>query len=263
METSLPWANTGVGDGQAYDDDEWSDWQRKLFSHDRTVQGVIPGYESELEVTNPAGNTIRVSPGAALVDGKIYETDADIDNTITTPGAGSNYYRVVLSKDWAAQTVRVDVLGPDVVSAPTVTQTDGTLWEVSLATIRITSGGTITITDTRRYIGLTMAPGLEAWQSFGQDDWSQTPGTTDWTPASSRIQGGVIRWTGAAAASGSKSITFAKPFKTPPAIFLQAQTSMITQSTVGITTTGFTFSWATTDGSTQTQNDHQWMAIGE
>jgi len=74
-ETSLPWANTGVGDGQAYDDDEWSDWQRKLFSHDRTVQGVIPGYENELAVSNPAGNTIRVATGAALVDGKIYEAD--------------------------------------------------------------------------------------------------------------------------------------------------------------------------------------------
>jgi len=216
-ETSLVWANNGIGDGQAYDDDEWSDWQRKLFSHDRTVQGVIPGYANELAVSNPAGNTIRVATGAALVDGKFYETDANVDNTITTPGAGSNYYRIVLQKDWALQTVRVAVLGPDVASPPAVTQTDGTTWEVSLATVQITSGGVITITDTRRYIGLTMAPGLVSWQSFGDTDWSQTPGTTDWTPAASRIQGGLSRWTGGAAASGSKSVTFAKSFRYPPA----------------------------------------------
>lgn len=262
-QTSLPWANNGIGDGQAYDDDEWSDWQRKLFSHDRTIQGVIPGYANELEVTNPAGNTIRVATGGAVVDGKIYETDAVVDNTITTPGAGSNYYRVVLSKDWAAQTVRVDILGPDVSSPPTVTQTDGTLWEVSLATVQITSGGTVTVTDTRRYVGLTMASGLVGWQSGATNDWVSTPGTTNWTPPASKIQGGLIRWTGAASATGSKSVTFPEPFMRAPAIFIQCQTSGLSTSIFASNAADFSLAFASIDGATLTTADFQWLAIGE
>lgn len=262
-QTSLPWANNGIGDGQPYDDDEWSDWQRKLFTHDRTLQGVVPGYANDLAVSNPAGNTIRVATGAALVDGKFYETDANVDNTITTPGAGSNYYRFVLQKDWALQTVRVAVLGPDAASPPVVTQTDGTLWEISLATVQITSGAVVTVTDTRRYVGLTMAPGLVAWQSGAANDWVATPGTTDWVPPAAKMQGGLIRWTGAASATGTKSVTFPKAFMRAPAVFIQPQTSGLSTSIFASSTTAFSLAFGTIDGSTITTADFQWWAIGE
>jgi len=262
-ETSLPWANNGIGDAQAYDDDEWSDWQRKLFTHDRTLQGVIPGYESELEVTNPAGNTIRVAAGGAVVDGKIYDNSTDADGAVTTPGAGSNYYRVVLAKDWAAQTVRAGIVGPDVASPPAVTQTDGTLWEISLATVQITSGGVVTVTDTRRYVGMTMAAGVVAWQSSAENVWTGTPGTVDWTPPAAKIQGGLIRWTGASSPTGSKAVTFPKPFMRAPAVFIQPQTSGLSTATFGITATAFNLSFASIDGASFTTADFQWWAIGE
>lgn len=262
-ELSLPWANNGIGDGQSYDDDEWSDWQRKLWQSDRTVQGVVPGYANELLVSNPAGVTIRVATGAAFVDGKFYENDANVDNSITAPGAGSNYYTVVLQKDWAAQTVRIALLGPDASSPPTVTQTDGTLWEISIATVQITSGSVVTVTDKRRYIGMNKAVPLVAWQSGFDSDYSQTPGTTNWTPVAPRMQGGLIRWTGAASASGTKAVTFPKPFFYAPAVLIQPQTSYLSTSIVSISTTGFTLSWNTIDGSTQTVNDFQWIAIGD
>lgn len=262
-ETSLPWANNGVGDGQSYTDDEWSDWQRKVFQSDRTVQGVIANYADELEVTNPAGVTIRVSPGAALVDGKFYETDDDVDNTVVAPGGGSNFYRVVLAKDWAAQEIRVDLLGPDNSSPPTVTQTDGTLWEISLATIEIDSGGIITITDTRYYLGLSLATSIIRRQGGAVTDWGVTPGTTDYTPSEGIMQAGFSQWTGGAAATGNKIVTFPKPYQKEPLVFIEATVAGLTHTVFNVQKTFFVYSWLDVSGGTHTSLDFNWFAIGE
>jgi len=152
-ERSYFWGGTVTGDATLapYDDDEFSDIWRKLFTTDRSIEGILRGFLNELEVSNPAGVTIRVKTGAAMVDGKFYETTAVVDNVVVVPGAGSNYYTIVLRKDWALQTVRVAVLGPDVGAPPVVTQNDGITWEISLATVQVASGGAITITDTREF----------------------------------------------------------------------------------------------------------------
>ena len=154
------WGGTTVGDALVsapYTDDFFSDVWSLLFTYDRTLQGVIltanTTYNGMLAVTNPAGSTIRVAKGAALVDGKIYQNTANVDNAVATPGAGTNYYRVVLQKSFAAQTVRVALLGPSVVATPALTQTDGTTWEISLATVTVSDAGVITITNTRSYVG--------------------------------------------------------------------------------------------------------------
>jgi hypothetical protein len=117
----------------------------------RTLQGPILGYANALAVTNPAGVTIRVATGAAVVDGKFYESTANEDLTISAPAGGTNYYLVVLQKNFAAQTVRVALLGPNPAAYPTVTQVDGTTWEVALAQVTITSAGLVTVTDVRSY----------------------------------------------------------------------------------------------------------------
>lgn len=150
-ETSLFWGGTTVGDHGRYTDDQFSDFIRKLFQTDRTVEGVISDYLNELAITNPAGVTIRVTSGGALVDGKLYESDANVDHTIAAPGAGTNYYTIVLRKSFAAQTVRQVLLGPNAVAYPTVTQTDGTTWEIEIARISITSASVISITDQRNF----------------------------------------------------------------------------------------------------------------
>jgi len=148
-QTSLPWGGTVTGDAGPYTDDQWSDTWRKLFAKNRATEGVFPDYGNELQVTNPAGTTLRVRPGAAIIDGKFYENTADVDLAGAAPGGGSNFYTVVARKDFALQTVRAALLGPDIVSPPTVTQADGVTWEVALATAEITSGGVVTITDAR------------------------------------------------------------------------------------------------------------------
>lgn len=160
-EKSWYWPGIVTGDaGDApYDDDEFSDIWRKLFQRDRTLQGIIEGYENELAVTNPAGNTIRVATGAALVDGKFYETDANVDNVIATPGALTRIDRVVLRKDFAAQTVRVVILtGIEGGVVPALTQNDGVTWEIPLAQVSITVAPVITITDERNNARTPLAP---------------------------------------------------------------------------------------------------------
>jgi len=150
-QSSLPWGGTVTGDAGPYTDDQWSDTWRKLFARDRTLEGVFQNHLNELIVTNPAGTTIRVRSGAAVVDGKFYENTADVDLVGAAPGGGSNFYTVVLRKGFAAQTVIAALLGPDIATPPIVTQADGVTWEIAIATVEITSGGTVTITDVRVY----------------------------------------------------------------------------------------------------------------
>jgi len=167
-QLSFFWGGTSTGDASEapYDDNEFSDLWVLLHQYDRVTQGVVPVvYDGDigntlassdlsgmLEVTNPAGTTIRIAPGVAIVDGKVFVNDANVDDPdggITAPGAGTNYYRVVLCKDFVAQTVRIALLGPDAAAAPAVTQTDGTTWEISLATVSITDASVVTVTDDR------------------------------------------------------------------------------------------------------------------
>lgn len=154
---SQPWGGVSVGDAGPYNDDQWSDMFHSLFLANRVSQGVLatfnhPTLNGLLAVSNPSGTTIRVTTGAALVDGKYYINDANIDTVLVAPGSGTDYYRVVLRKSWSGQTVRVVFLGPvNGGPATAVTQTDGTTWEIPLATVTITSANAITITDERKY----------------------------------------------------------------------------------------------------------------
>ena len=155
VEMSYFWGGTTVGDHGTYTDDQFSILLRALFQDDLTSQGVIHGKLNELAVTNPVGTTIRVASGLAMVDGKLYSNGADVDLTVVAPGGGSNYYTIVLQKDFVTQTIRIVKLGPDAGSPPVVTQTDGVVWEISIATVRITSAGVITVTDTRDFCHFT------------------------------------------------------------------------------------------------------------
>lgn len=152
VEQSWFWSSTSPGDASEapYSDDEYSDIQRKIWQRNRTSQGYIEDYLNELAVSNPAGNEIRVASGAALVDGKFYENDANEDNTIATPSVSTRIDRVVLRKSWAAQTIRIAILtGVEGGGVPALTQDDGVTWEISLAQVSITIVSVIVITDER------------------------------------------------------------------------------------------------------------------
>lgn len=161
-ETSYPWGGTTVGDATLapYSDDVWSDLWRLLFTPAPATQGVIP-YLNNLAVTGTASPLV-VSTGAGMVDGKVYICDGALAVAIPTPAGATRIDRIVLRKDWAAQTVRVTVIsGAEGGGAPSLVQIDGTTWDIPLAQASITTGGAITVTDERVYLS---SPGSASGQ---------------------------------------------------------------------------------------------------
>lgn len=155
-ERSMVWTNS-TGDGGPYNQDRLDDFLAALAGYPSANEGVIRGYLNELEVSNPSGTTLRVATGAALVDGKLYENDANVDLTATTPSVGTTGMRVVLRKDWSAQTVRAVIISSadGTSSLPALTQTDGTTWEIPLASFEVTTGGVVqNLTDEREMLTL-------------------------------------------------------------------------------------------------------------
>lgn len=122
-----------------------SPWQRSFISFG---QGYGVG---SLLVTGTA-TPVSIAAGLACVAGLWYENDASTTLAVSTPAVNPRRDRVVLRADWATQTVRLALLaGAEAATptAPALTQTFGTTWEVSLATVYVTTGGVITVTDER------------------------------------------------------------------------------------------------------------------
>lgn len=146
-EKSWYWPETGGGDGGTeYSDDEFSDNWRYMLMTDRAAQGVLAGVLNELEVTGTV-SPVSVDTGAALVDGKLYRNDASLDLTVSTPSSESRKDRLVLRKDWSAQTIRATVIEGTEGSGtyPDITQTDGSVWDIIIGEWIIDPSGNITI----------------------------------------------------------------------------------------------------------------------
>lgn len=151
-EKSQFWYTDGftgaTGDGAApYTQEEFRAYNDNLYG-----EGVVAGAGNELAVSGTA-TPLAVATGRAQVHGFHYWSTAAEDLTVTTPTVGTTGGRVVLRADWAAAEVRLAVLlNTDGVAAiPALTQTSGTTWEISLASFTVTTGGVITLTDTRGY----------------------------------------------------------------------------------------------------------------
>lgn len=152
-EFSYPWSGTATGDCGPYSDDQWSDMQQVLWQLNRAEDGVVGLEDNELLVTGTA-SPVAVATGKGLADGKFYKNDASVNVVIPTPTTNTRIDRIVLRKSWSAQTVRITrIAGTEGGSAPALVQTDGTTWDVPLAQASITTGGIITVTDERRFLG--------------------------------------------------------------------------------------------------------------
>jgi hypothetical protein len=154
-ERSRLWTTNGTGDGvgTGYTVADWQEMFLKLLHGGNEANGgVLLGVANQLAVSG-AASPLTVATGAAMVHGFFYANDTPLNLTVTTPVVGTTGGRIVLRVNWAAQTVRaVAVRNTDGVnSPPALTQTVNTTWEVSLATFTITTGGVITVTDTRVY----------------------------------------------------------------------------------------------------------------
>lgn len=206
---SIPWGGTTVGDAGPYSADQWAEVWSAVFTSDATEEGVIPVNGLELACSYPGGNIVRVGAGRAIVAGRFYANTADVDLAIAFPGSGSNFYTVVLRADITAQTVRLDILGPDVSSPPAVTQ-NVTTFEIEIYTVEAQSGMSCIITDKRVYCQTMKAPNFLFYQGGLENNLGSAPGTTSWPLGTSVVQVGYVQGI-IDAALQSKVITLSYP----------------------------------------------------
>lgn len=214
-------------------------------------EGVAPGYLNELEGSVTGANTVEMNTGGALVDGHVYQNGAAEEvNIPNAVGAGNTRIdRIVLRCDWSAYTVRLTrIAGTDASSpsAPAITQTSGTTYDILLYQALVNTSGDVTLTDERTWaaankiaddvvdadaiaddaVGIDqigdLVVGLLARQGGGATDWDDQ-GVTTYTPGGVRVQVGSKQVTISAgsASSSSQSITFPEAFGYAPLIWMQ------------------------------------------
>lgn len=117
-------------------------------------EGVAPGYLNGLAGSVAGANTVQINTGGAVADGKIYDNDAAVNVNIPSASGGGNTRidRIVLRVSWAGFTARITrIAGTDAASptAPAITQTPGTTYDIMLYQALVDTGGTVTLTDER------------------------------------------------------------------------------------------------------------------
>ncbi len=122
---------------------------------DAATQGVVRGKLNELAVSGTS-SPLSVASGWAFVNGKLYKSTAAEEVAVPSPAVSTRIDRIVLHMDYTATPISCEITrlaGAEGGAAPALTQVDGTTWEISLARVSITTGGVITVTDERAYIG--------------------------------------------------------------------------------------------------------------
>lgn len=168
-EKSYVWDGLTVGDATEapYSATEWAAQRNLLqgigasFPNYGVLSGTGGGTYEPLAVlaTNPASTNVEVRSGAAMVNGKLYESTATVTLAIAANASGNaRIDTVVLRIDYTLQTTRAVVLqGTPAASParPTLTQNAST-WEMPLADIAVANGfstiGQTNITQRRRYV---------------------------------------------------------------------------------------------------------------
>jgi hypothetical protein len=158
-ELSLPWttdAATPEGDQQASYTQAQLAILHKIVAACSNFEGVAPGFLNELEVDVAGANTVSVATGGAMVDGIVYHNDAS--QNVNIPGAvgsgNTRIDRIVLRADWAGFNVSVHrIAGVDAASptAPAITQNSGTIYDIMLARVLVTTAGMVTVIDERTF----------------------------------------------------------------------------------------------------------------
>jgi hypothetical protein len=278
-EQSIFWPTGTTGDGaNPITQTQTLLWMRDLCAAYASAgphpeQCVLAGVLGELAVgVTDIFSPITVASGAAIIEGFYYRNDATINISVLPPSVSTRTDIIALRADWSARTVRVvRIAGTEGAGAPALTQVAGTTWEVPLARVTITTGGTITTGtaagyDPRRrflHFGSKVAPtqfdpfavqsALSLVRSGGNaSDWA-TAGTTGYnpvtllpsTPAGWTMKAGVVTAVGTTA-----GLTFSPQFSGTPII-------LANKATVATVTNAF--ATLTTDVSGATV---QWLAIG-
>lgn len=185
-QTSRFWDGATIGDATAAPYDANTEFSKVLMSISgaagiaTNLSGV---FRNELNLLAPTGvaTPVAIASGRAITWGAWFENDASVNVAIPTPSASTRIDRIVLRKDWAAQTVRITrVAGVEGGGPPALVQVVGTTWDEPIALASITTGGVITITDQRAFVGGSGLPTPTGTNSIlvstgGVASWSTTP----------------------------------------------------------------------------------------
>ena len=195
-ETSLFWTTNAAGSGDqqaSYSQADHSDGMR-IMAACGGYEGVAPGYLNELACTANGANTVAVNTGGAMVDGKVYINDASQDvNIPSASGAGNTRIdRIVLRANWAGFNVSVTrIAGTDAAtpSAPAITQTSETTYDILLCQALVNTSGDVTLTDERTWSAVS-ANGIktDAVNTPKIADASVTPAKTSIFPANANAK---------------------------------------------------------------------------
>jgi len=155
VETSGFWTTSGSPSGHQVASYTQAHHSKALMlaAGAKGLDGVATSYLGGLEVTAGSGK-VTVADGGGLVDGKWYEKTSTDDIAISSPTSGTERIdRVILKASWGTTyTVTCELKAGTASSSPTppaLTQTRGGTFEISLAQVRVTSAGVITVTDER------------------------------------------------------------------------------------------------------------------
>jgi hypothetical protein len=147
-EHSLFWDGTALGDCGPYTQADMMDRLYRAVLNGTGNRGVLYGWLNNLVVTGTL-SPVSMATGGAIVYGMFYEADAPVTVSVPTPTVSSRTDLIVLRRDWATQQIRVArVSGP----GAALTQNPGTIYEVPLASVIITTAGAVTVTDTREFV---------------------------------------------------------------------------------------------------------------
>lgn len=168
-EYGLPFDGLLTGDASKapYSAAEWArQWRLRHgvgtpYPNYGVFKGTGSGNYAALEVlaANPASSNVEVQIGAALVDGRFYETTAVAPLTINANASGNpRIDTVILRLDYVAQTIRLAVKQGTPAGSPSrpTMQQDSTYWEIPLADVAVANGFTTlaqsTITQRQRIV---------------------------------------------------------------------------------------------------------------
>lgn len=223
-------------------------------------EGVAPGYLNALVGSVTGANTARIGTGGGIVDGQWYENGAAVDVNIPSAVGGGNTRidRVVLRITWASfACVITRIAGTDAGSptAPAITQTPGTTYDIKLYQALVNTGGTVTLTDERSWA----TRGLVYRQGGSATIWS-TQGSTNYQPGRVIIQTGVIN----TSAGGAVEVTFPEPFAYAPNLLVTSNLNGIHVyiDTTSLTTNHFYVSAYSHTDDNRTVVPVSWLAIG-
>jgi len=153
-ETSLFWdTSSGTGDGSAaYTFQQFQQFLKSMFAPDTESRAVIPGLDNELAISATGTNRATIATGRALVNGTPYINDSNRELTIPSRTL-TTVHSFILRWSRTAQTVRAAILAGSngATTDPTLTRNNNT-WEVRLARLSVTGGGTVTVTDQRDFL---------------------------------------------------------------------------------------------------------------